>query len=52
MAPNIDELNVYLNQITIQAKTFLKDMIEIKVIKLKLKVLNYFWNKRWSETWK
>ena len=38
----IDELNINFSQIPIQTKTFLKNMIEIKVLKLKIKGLKHF----------
>ena len=39
---HIDELNVNFTQIPIHTNAFSKNMIEIKVLKLKIKVLNIF----------
>ena len=38
----INERNANFTQIAIQTETVLKNMIEIKVLKLKVKVLKYF----------
>ena len=48
----INERNANFTQIAIQTETVLKNMIEIKVLKLKVKVLKYFWNKSWSKSLK
>ena len=45
----IDELNVNFIQIPIQTNTFLKHMIEVKVLKLKIKEFKHFWNMSWNK---
>ena len=45
-----DELYGNFTQIPTQAKIFLKNMTEKKLVKIK-KVLKHFWNKGWNKSW-